>query len=290
MEELKVVATPPAPVQRLRAAASYPYYDFDSSLTVAKTIQDMQGGSCTNDQLALWMDYKSVKSGTFISRVSAAKQFGLIANDESGLRVTERAKQVFAPVMPEEVAAAKADAFLSVDLFSKVYEKFKGGTIPPRVGMRNLFMSSFGLSDEAADRAVRVLFDTARQTGMFSGQDETKLVRLGIFKAPTPSPSPPPSSENIQQQSVAPVAKQHSASDSHSQAGETIKPHGSGSGGSGGGVPPGVHSAIVGLLRDLPPPGAEFSKKGKQRFVKAFLATLDFVYPPTDDEDENPLA
>lgn len=94
MEELKVVATPPAPVQRLRAAASYPYYDFDSSLTVAKTIQDMQGGSCTNDQLALWMDYKSVKSGTFISRVSAAKQFGLIANDESGLRVTERAKQV----------------------------------------------------------------------------------------------------------------------------------------------------------------------------------------------------
>ena len=53
---------------------------------------------------------------------------------------------------------------------------------------------------------------------------------------------------------------------------------GGGSNGTGG-----VHSAIVGLLRDLPPPGTEWPKRQKDRFVKAFEATLDFIYP-TDDE------
>jgi hypothetical protein len=45
----------------------------------------------------------------------------------------------------------------------------------------------------------------------------------------------------------------------------------------------GVHSAIVGLLRELPAPGMPWSSNKKQRFLAAFQSTIDFIYP----EDES---
>lgn len=58
------------------------------------------------------------------------------------------------------------------------------------------------------------------------------------------------------------------------------KPKGTG-GGDGTGTG-GVHSAIVGLLRELPAPGAAWPAAKKQRFLSAFQATIDFIYPDED--------
>lgn len=57
-------------------------------------------------------------------------------------------------------------------------------------------------------------------------------------------------------------------------------------GGGGGGDPPGnIHTAIVGLLRELPPPGSDWPAAKKKKFLGAFEAVLDVVYP-----SEEPLA
>lgn len=45
----------------------------------------------------------------------------------------------------------------------------------------------------------------------------------------------------------------------------------------------GVHSAIIGLLRDLPPRGTTWNPKKKQRFVDAFKAAIDHIYPEQDE-------
>lgn len=272
MEEVKVQKEDRTQ-QRPRAAAAYAYNDLDDSLAVAFKIQEMQGGSCTADQLAQWLGYKSTKSGTFQARISSAKQFGFVEASGGGFHVTERAISIMSPVMPEDAVAAKADAFVAVDLFGKIYDKYKGSTIPPRVGMRNLLINTYNISAESVDKAIRVMFDSAKQAGLFSGGDETRLVRPGMrpsqSAASTPAPAP-----------AAPVAS-HSPPPA-SERSEMPRHFG---GGSGEGPPPGVHSAIVGLLRELPPAGSQWPKKAKDRFVKAFLATLDFVYQTDDDAE-----
>ena len=52
----------------------------------------------------------------------------------------------------------------------------------------------------------------------------------------------------------------------------------------------GIHAALVGLLRELPPPGSVFNKDEKQLFLVAFEKTLDLIYPDepiiTDQERE----
>ena len=263
MDEIKTVAVEDASQPRKgRASVQYPYFDLADSLDVARKMHDNAGGTCTPDQLASYLGYKSTNSGTYQTRISSAKQFGFIRSDDGQLVVTERAMKIISPVMPEDAVTAKADAFLAVDLFAKVYEKYKNVNIPPKVGMRNLLAQSYSLTGDRLDPAVRVLFESAEEAGMFPAGDQTRLVR----------PAAKPSSPGHRPHSVeaAPPAHEHRAP--------------AAVGGHDGG-PPGVHTAIIGLLRELPPAGTQWPNKAKARFVKAFLATLDFVYQ-SDDDDE----
>lgn len=259
MKTLKTVLLPSAFAEggdgkRVMSGVSYPYFDLDASVKVAEVLHSKGGGSGTADQLAFWLGYKSVKSGTFLTRVAAAKNFGLIQSGSGRFTVTDRAMTIIAPVMPEDSVAGKTEAFLAVELFGKVFEQFRGKTLPPEVGLKNLFKSApyFILTDRV-DPAVRVFLGSAEQAGLLT-PDRSRLIVPSTASQPLAAPS--------KDEVDAPAAE---------------KPK-TGSGGGGEG-PAGVHSAIVGLLRELPPPGAPWPASKKQRFLSAFQATIDFIYP-----------
>src|SRR5690606_2252920 len=102
-----------------------PYFDLNAAEKVAEVIHVHGGGAASPDQLAVWLDYKSIRSGTYMTRIAAAKQFGLITSVQGGFSITERARKILAPVMPDDSINARAEAFLAVELFSKVYEQFR---------------------------------------------------------------------------------------------------------------------------------------------------------------------
>ena len=251
-----------------RSSVTYPYYDLDLSIEVAKSMHDKGGGTCSPDQLAAFLGYKTTKSGTYQTRTSAARQFGLIRSEGGVITVTDRAHQILSPVMPDDSVNAKAEAFLSVELFKKVFDKFKGMAIPPEIGLKNLLLQNYGFKQDRLVPAIRVLMDSAEQAGFFiiSG-DRTRLIRPATKSSGT---------VNTGKAAKVPE-KQHAES-------PTDKPRFAGGGGGDG--PAGVHSAIIGLLRELPSPGSDWPVKQKTRFVKAFQATLDFIYPSDDDDGE----
>ncbi len=256
-----------------RSSVSYPYFDHDNSLEVARKIHEDAGGSCESDRLAALLGYKTTNSGTFQTRLSAAKQFGYVRADGPTLSVTDRAKQALHPVLPEDGNNAKSAAFLSVELFGQVYERFKGGTLPSKIGLKNLLEQTYGLGVDRLEPAVRVLMDSAQQTGFFHNGDQTRLIKPTNHSAGARQPDLGHASAHH----VAPPAPAPAPAAEHRPTPAATAD-----------APAGVHTAIVGLLRELPPPGATWSKRGKARFVKAFLATLDFVYP--DDEEESDMA
>lgn len=249
-----------------RSSTSHPYFDLTQSLEVARAIHEKGGGTCTADQLVAFLGYTTVRSGTFQTRISAAKQFGLIRADGAALSITDRAQQALSPVMPEDSARAKVEAFLGVPLYSEVFERFRGSALPAEGGLKNLFMHSYGLSQDRAGPAVRVLMDSADQAGFFSASgDRSRLVRPSMTGG-----------NGVLGPLVSEGAGKAAVTVDDGEPRENVT-------GSDGKLP-GVHPAVIGLLRELPPPGKVWTTKQKNRFVAAFQATLDVIYPSDDEE------
>lgn len=259
MADVKAVPEPKTPLREdvaaVRGSFTAPYFDLDSSIKVADLIYNKGGGACTADQLAAWLEYTSVRSGTYLTRVSAAnKHFGLIAQEGDNFVVTDRAKKILAPVMPEDAVNARMEAFLSVQLFGKVYEQFRGGQIPKEIGLKNLFHSTYKIVADRAGPSVRIFLNSAEQAGVLTA-DRTRLIKPSATSAAKPqAPEKPEKPEE-------PIVE---------------KPRVGGGGGDG---PRGIHEAISGLLRYLPPPGTPWSKQKKETFLKAFTAAIELIYP-----------
>lgn len=244
-----------------RSGISSPYYDLGSSIKVVQVVHNQGGGRATKDQLAHFLGYSTTKSGAFINRLSAAKMFGLIEIRKNDIFVTELAQKIISPVMPDDEIEAKVAAFLSVQLFQEIYEKFHGQQLPEPVGLKNLLKHHYKIVPDRVTPVLRILMKSADQAGFFDlSIDKKKLIK------PTTKPLAPADKEAKPEPDKAPE-----------------KPAAYG----GGDEPPsGIHTAIIGLLRELPKPGTNWPATSKARFMGAFKATIDFIYPDADDSEE----
>ncbi|MGJ8620673.1 MAG: hypothetical protein ACSHWN_10095 [Methylophilaceae bacterium] len=249
-------------VKRAISGVAYPYFDHDSSIKVAEVVHNVGGGNCATDFLAAQLGYSSIKSGTYLTRVAAARMFGYVSTNDGNFFVTELGRAIVSPVMPEDSANAKVAGFLNVPLFAKVFEDFKGKQLPPDTGLKNLFLNNYKIVPDRVDSALRVFINSSEQCGFFqSGRD--RLIKPSVFQGNNKPPITPD----------APVNQEPQTS--------VEKPRGGNSGDSGYG---GVDTAIIGLLRKLPSQGEEWTNAEQTRFLTAFNHTIQFLYPPNNDD------
>jgi hypothetical protein len=248
-------------VKRAISGVAYPYFDHDTSIKVAEVIQNVGGGSCASDFLAAKLGYASIRSGTYLTRVAAARMFGYVSTSDGNFFVTERGRAIVSPVMPEDSVVAKVEGFLSVPLFSRVFDEFKGKQLPPDVGLGNLFLNTYKIVPDRVDSALRVFLSSAEQCGFFqSGRD--RLIKPSVSQSHV---KPPVTPETPATQELPLPAD---------------KPRGGGGGDGGAG---GVDTAIIGLLRKLPAQGEGWTTAEQNRFLTAFTHTIQFLYPTADE-------
>ena len=157
-----------AKVARPRSNVAFPYFSLEKSIEVARVIHSRAGGRCAREQLAGLLGYSGVKNGGFLTRISAAKMFGLIEESGETIVLTDRAKRIISPVRTVDVEQAKLDAFMSVELYRKVFEDFDGHTLPAADGLQNLFLTQYGIVPNQVAPALRNLMDSADSAGLFA--------------------------------------------------------------------------------------------------------------------------
>jgi hypothetical protein len=239
---------------RPQSAIAFPYYELDVSGEVAKVMYKEAGGRCERAALSALLSYTSDASGSFLTRVAAARMFGFIEPDQEPrfLRVTDRGRRIAAPVLPGDAEAAKVEAFLSVPLFKRVFEEFNGSMLPDVVGLQHLF-EQLGVVQTRVVPTVRIMMASAEQAGFFKAAGNKRMVRP-IMSGRSDSPPLPPA--------------------------DPAKPDGNGGGGGGGGGDiPDVHPMILGFLKALPRSGTPLSAKRRTALFDAFKATVDVLYP-----------
>ncbi|SHJ38674.1 hypothetical protein SAMN05444159_0481 [Bradyrhizobium lablabi] len=234
----------PAKRPKEQSSIAFPYMDLDTAITVARAFVENGGGARTRDQLAGALS-QSPLSGAFIMKLSAARQFGLVDYVDGKFKLTDLG---FSIVDKNELRAkpARVQAFLSVELYRKIYEDFKGKQLPPRPhGLEQTFVQ-MGVTQKQKTNA-RLAFDkSARQAG-FSTLDPDRLIEPMLG-------GPGTSAATV----VSPIKRPASFA---------------------GGGGPSLDPLIVGLLDRLPPPGESWSIEKRKKWLLTFEANLEMIYP-----------
>jgi len=245
---------------REQSAISFPYGDLNDAVSVARGIMDRGGVPCTPDQLAAALGQVPT-SGAFRGKVSTAKIFGLIDTVQGKYQLTELG---FAIVDSKRERGAKADAFLKVPLYRKVYEEFRNRQLPPRpLPLEHAFVG-FGVAVKQKDKA-RYAFDrSAQQAGYFDHGSRDRLIR-------------PPVADTSGQTGGNPVESGRQQG-TETDGGERSSGGGFNSGGGGTTTRGKMHPFIQGLLDTLPEPNTNWAEEGRAKWLQAAANIFDLMY------------
>jgi hypothetical protein len=220
--------------QRQRSTIGFPYMDLGAAMEMADAIHSHAGlGDCDDDQLAAWTD-QSAKASTFRVQVYAARMFGILDVEGGKHKLSELGRAV---VDPNQAREAKARAFLTVPLHKAIFEKYRGGILPPSSALERDIVA-LGVSEKQKGRARQVFERSAELAGFFE-HGKNRLVAPAVAAGrETPREELKTDQEN------------------------------NGNGGNGGGKPPEIDPIIRGLLARLPKSGDLWPKAQRKLWLQ----------------------
>lgn len=246
VSEIKPAVAEPAPQQNERSTVEFPYTDLDSASEVVRAVHNAGGTACDADQLAAQLGLEA-KGGGFRLRVVGAKAFGMITYERGGrITLTDIGRALLDQSQERQ---ARVNAFLSVELYQKVYEQFKGGPLPPQAGLERS-LGGLGVGTGVRDRARQVLLRSAKQAGFF---------------------------EHASDRLVKPAIRQEAGQPARDEPSQDIArdPSRGGGGGGGGGN---QHPLIQGLLMTLPQPGDDWPADARVNWLTMASSIFKMIY------------
>jgi hypothetical protein len=104
--------------------------------------------------------------------VANAGTFGLTENERGEVRLTPLGRRI---ADASQEAAARVDAFLTVPLYARIHDNYKGYTLPGAAALEK-FMLEVGVSSKQTGEARQAFMRSARQAGFFAHGGD-RLVR-----------------------------------------------------------------------------------------------------------------
>ena len=155
---------------RALSTIAFPYMDLEAAISIASGILKGGGVPLSRDQLAGVL-VLSAGSGNFVTKVATARMFGLVGFAQGKYELTDLGFSILDSDEKRQ-RKARAEAFLTVPLYKRTYEEFRGRQLPPRPhGLEQAFLK-FGVAPKQR-KSARIAFDkSATQAGFFpNGND-----------------------------------------------------------------------------------------------------------------------
>ena len=233
-------------VRHGRSTITFPYIPLQDVVEMTQMVE-RRGGNCKIDDLAVDLNQQKT-SGAFRGRTSAGRLFGAVEVVRQDVSLTELGMRMCSP---DTEADALADAFLTVPLYRKLYDKYAGAKLPPNDEVE-ADIRRMGVVTGQTAKARQVFIRSAEAAGYFSsGHDRLSRPSAGSIAA-TPVGAPAPEKPRASRAEAVSMAE---------------------------------NPLIRGLVAKLPAEDQPFTPKQRQRWLEAAKVNLDLIYA-TDDEDE----
>lgn len=246
--------------KRDRSSIQFPYIPLEEAFTIAKGINDVGGTSCQIDQLAAHLNQKP-DTGSFRLKLVTSKMFGLTTHSLGTVTLTPLGTRI---CDPQQDVGAKADAFLNIPLYQKVYDQFKGGSLPPTAGLEAAIVG-MGVAPKQKATARQVLHRSANFAGFFwSGVG--RLVYPRIKGSSSSGPAVDPGNNALE-------------GDRDQDRSDRKKVNGGDNGGPGD-----YHPFINGLLKTLPPADSDWPMDARRKWLQAASTIFEVIYKDSESK------
>lgn len=167
-----IKSAPAKKAARTPSAIQFPYTDLSDAIAVAEGARKGGGIALTRDQLAAAMNM-APGGGGFAIKMATARLFGVIDSNSGKYQLTDLGDEI---VDPSRHADAKVRAFMTVPLYKRIYDEFRGKLLPPRPHGLERAIVSFGVTEKNATAARLAFEKSARLAGLYPGGNEDRLV------------------------------------------------------------------------------------------------------------------
>ncbi|RYY28902.1 MAG: hypothetical protein EOP41_02885, partial [Sphingobacteriaceae bacterium] len=140
---------------------NYPLASFQKAFTLADAV-DALGGSCSVENCALKMQRKI--SGGFMVIISSAQKFELVTFDKGVITISENYKLIKHSYTNTERITFLRKAFLAPQVFSILFERFKGKELPVDM-LDKILIREFGVEEITAGRVSGYFTDGLKTCG-----------------------------------------------------------------------------------------------------------------------------
>ena len=262
MAEENASSTPNAGTkrQRQRGAIQFPYVDLDDGIVTVRALLRLGGVPCDRDQLAGEM--KQSLSGSFVNKTSAARMFGLIEMVSGKFQITQLGHAIVDSDQTR-VTAAKADAFLRVPLYRRLYDEFRHNQLPPSPNGLEQAMVGFGVPEKQKDKARRAFENSAMQAGFFDRGKTRLIAPVTAVLCGT--------SQVTATADIVKAPRDEASTAAETQTASAKKPTQD------------RHPFIEGLFQSLPMPGTEWDVVGQARWLEAAAKIFRLMYQTNGD-------
>jgi hypothetical protein len=243
--------------ERERSTIDFPYLSLDVAIEIVKAVHETGGTRAEFDQVAAHIG-ESAKGSAFRNKVTTARTFGLATYSTGTITLTPLGSRL---ADPDQEKGAKAEAFLSVPLYKRLYEDFKGSVLPPTNAGLETVIEGLGVSTKQKDKARQAFQRSAQQAGFFA-YGATKLVYPAIAATGT-------AKANLK---VEEEGREHDQEEKGKKGG-----------GGRGGNDNGQHPLIEGLLEELPKPKTEWPMEERKNWLEMASTIFNVIYKNSDD-------
>jgi len=172
-------------------SARYPGVPLAESVELCKFIDGHGLDGLTADDIAKALGYKNIKTNTFSARLSAARQFGLLALKDEGYGLTGLARSILHPVDPDDLPRLHRQALLEPPLYAELASRMAEKRVPEPAILANVLYHSHQIIGSAKQGAADAFLESARYAGAL-GEDLIFRPQGPPAAAPAPADPPPP--------------------------------------------------------------------------------------------------
>lgn len=153
------------------ARRPFPGVTLAKALPVAQKIKELNGGNPWEPESIATAVEVGPKSAKFFYITAAARDFGITVGtrETATIALTDLGRAIVYAPDPEAELAKKVEAFLSVDIFKRVLEHYKGSELPEMKYLGNTLENTFKLAPQYHEEFSRLFRENCQDLGITSG-------------------------------------------------------------------------------------------------------------------------